>query len=226
MFDPTLFQRKDVAMKQKTLSRLPHLVRSIFLPRKSAVVTAQVASINRIAALASEPSMEVVLRQVIDVESLIGTLRVPGAEAARDAALTLGQSGSFAAVEPLIEVLTNAQGFFHPLVRAAAATSLGKLKDARAVDALIAATGDSTAEISEEAALALGCIGDKKAVQPLLNIVANRACFFLHPVRRAAVKALGEFRTAEVSSVLLAVSINDAEDDDVRQAARDVKLPR
>jgi len=213
-------------MKQKPLSRLPQLVRSIFLPRKSTAAVPMISPSNRLMALASEPTMEVVLRQVIDVEALIAKLRVPGADEARDAAITLGQSGSFAAVEPLIEVLVNANGFYHPVVRAAAATSLGQLKDPRAVEVLIAATSDPMAEISEQATLALGSIADKRAVQPLLNIVANRNAFFLHPVRSAAVKALGEFRTAEVSSVLLAVSINDSEDANVRQAAKDVKSHR
>ena len=214
-------------MKQSSLSRLPRLVRSIFLPRKTAVLPASTLA-GRIASLdaVAKPSVETVLRQVTDVSGLVALLRSPEADTARDAAIELGHTDEAAAVEPLIDVLTNAEGYFHPVVRAAAARSLGELRDVRAIDALITATGDTMAEVSEEATLALGHIGNTRAMQPLMNIVANKAGYFLQPVRRAAIISLGEFRDARVLSVLLAVSMNESEDPMVRQAAKDIGARR
>jgi HEAT repeat protein len=212
-------------MKTGKLSRIPQFVRSIFLPRKStSPATALLMQSNRVSDMnaADGVSVAAVLREVTNIDALIVALRSPCAETARDAAIELGRAGDPLAVEPLIQVLANQQGYFHGVVRSAAATSLGQLKDARAVDSLIVATGDPMAEVSEEATLALGAINDARAIEPLMNIVSNRAGFFLTPVRRAAIKSLGEFRDARVASMLLSVSVNDEEDPIVRQAAKDV----
>ncbi len=211
-------------MKQSRLSRLPQLVRSIFLPRKSAAVPAGLEPVNRIASIESSTGgpVDLVLDQAVDLTSQTARLRSPDAEIARDAAIELGRIGDRADLQPLLDVLVNAEGFFHPLVRAAAARSLGQIKDCRATDALITATADPIAEVSEEATIALGLIGELHSIDPLMAIVVNKNGYFLHPVRRAAITSLGQFRDARVASLILSVSMNESEDPAVRQAAREI----
>ncbi len=130
------------------------------------------------------------------VTALIAKLRDVDADAARDAAVTLGTLPANAeSVSALIAVLLNADRYFHPVVRAAAAASLGKLRDPRAVDALLHATRDSMAETSDEAVKALGRLGDRRAILPLKAIVRNADSFYLANVRasaEASLKQIGE----------------------------------
>ena len=123
--------------------------------------------------------------------ALIARLRDNDAEVARDAAANLGRLPADAAsVDALSAVLTNTDGFFHSVVRAAAASALGTLGDHRAVDALIHATNDGMAEASEEAIKALGLLGDRRALPALEKIISNHNGFFLETVRRTAQAAL------------------------------------
>lgn len=218
-------------MKSTRLARLPQLVRSIFLPRKTTVSPAGMQPINRRTSLdaPADGRIDDVLDQAVDLTGLLARLRSSDMEVSRDAAVELGRIGDRAALQPLVEVMTNANGFFHPLVRAAAACSLGQIRDCRATDALIAATADQSAEVSEAATVALGAIGEVHSIEPLMDIVANHNGFFLSEVRRAAIRALGQFHDARVSSMLLAVSMNDNEDPAVRQAAKELNrlaIPR
>ncbi len=129
------------------------------------------------------------------IVALIAKLHEADADTARDAAVTLGTLPTDAeAVTALCAAVRNADNYFHPVVRAAAATTLGKLKDPRAVDALIHATGDSMAEASEEAVKALGLLGDRRAISALERIVKNEQHFYLDPVRRTAEEALHRIR--------------------------------
>jgi HEAT repeat protein len=154
--------------------------------------------------------------------ALIAALRHSDADIARDAATSLGALGELAAVEPLIQVLSNADGYYHAVVRSAAAASLGRLGDARSVDALLDATRDSLAEPSAEAIRALAAIGDARAINQLIDVVRNPSGFFLGTARRAAVVALAHFRTDErAAAELQAVSTNSWEDAVIRQAAID-----
>lgn len=54
-----------------------------------------------------------------------------------------------------------------PVNRWKAAAALGRLADARAVDALVAALRDDDWRVREKSAWALGRIGDPRAVRPL-----------------------------------------------------------
>ena len=71
------------------------------------------------------------------VPGLIKQLRDPMAEVARDAALALGSLHDTSAVEALCAVVLNQDLYFHCVVRSAAAESLGKLSDRRALNALL-----------------------------------------------------------------------------------------
>ena len=125
------------------------------------------------------------------VAALIARLRAPDAEIARDAATTLGTLTADAeTIDALSAVTFNRDGFFHPVVRTAAAAALGRLGDRRAVDALITATRDPMAEASEEAVKALGLLGDSRALPALNAAVLNADGFFLEQVRKAARDAI------------------------------------
>ena len=133
-----------------------------------------------------------VRRDRTGVIGLIGKLRDVDADVARDAATAIGSVPSDAeAINALAEVVVNAHGYFHPVVRVAAATALGKLKAREAVDALVYAIRDPMAEASEEAVRALGLIGDRRAIPALQAAVTNDDGFFLENVRRTAEDALG-----------------------------------
>lgn len=152
-------------------------------------------------------------------EQLIGQLRDFTAEVARDAATELGQLADRKAVEPLIAVLANVDGYYHLVVRAAAAGSLGLLRDHRAVSVLVSALRDSMAEISAEAALALGHIGTPEAIQSLRPVIENHDGYFLPMSRRAAIKAVSHSLNADLRDLLKRIAGNESEDASVRQAA-------
>jgi HEAT repeat protein len=159
------------------------------------------------------------------IAQLIAALRGSDADEACDAGTALGTQGDASAVQPLIEVLMNADGYFHPVVRAAAAASLGKLGDARAVDALIHAVADSIDEPSVEAIRALGVLGDKRAVPALIGVIRNADGFFLPVARRAAVVALARFQGEPSVTELKAVAANESETAEIREAATAALAP-
>lgn len=70
--------------------------------------------------------------------------------------------------------------------RKKAAHSLGKVKEPRAVDLLVAALRDNASEVREAAASALGRLGNPAAVQPLVRALEDSD----NPVRLAAAESL------------------------------------
>jgi len=140
-----------------------------------------------------EPALrELVARDRSAVIALMNRLRDADAEVARDAAQTLASLPADAeAIDALCAVVVNADGYFHPVVRAAAAAALGQLGDRRAVEALIQGTRDTMAEASEEAIKALGLLGDARALVALQVVIRNENGFFLEHVRRTAETAAG-----------------------------------
>ena len=93
----------------------------------------------------------------VSVQALIQSLRDPSADVARDAAVELGGAKDASAVAPLIEVITNDDGYYHDVVRAAAAEALGRLGDVRAVEPLLTLSRDTMAEAIAEAVRAWRC---------------------------------------------------------------------
>src|SRR6202034_1371759 len=83
------------------------------------------------------------MEPTVSVHSLIQALRDPNADVARDAAVELGTTKDRSAVEPLIEVISNTDDYYHNVVRAAAAESLGRLGDVRAVEPLLVLSRDT-----------------------------------------------------------------------------------
>ena len=155
-----------------------------------------------------------------EATQLIAALGSSDADLARDAAAALAAHRSDTAVEALIAVLENRDGFFHSVVRSAAAMSLGQLGDARAIPALVAAVRDPIADASAEAVRALAALGHPSAVAPLIDVVVNHDGFFLNNVRLAAVRALSKFGGPEARGALRAVAGNFSEDAVIRGAAQ------
>ena len=138
---------------------------------------------------------------------------------ARDAAAALGGLGDASAVEPLIEVLGNADDYFHSVVRAAAASSLAQLNDPRAFEPLVHAVRDNMAEASAEAVRALAKMGDPRAVGVLIDIVRNPSGYFLSTVRLAAVAGLKQLGGERATAELARVAADGYEDPVIREAA-------
>jgi len=152
--------------------------------------------------------------------ALIAALRQNDADIARDAATSLASLGESAAVLPLIQVLENTDNYYHSVVRAAAAASLGTLGDSRAIDSLLVTIQDSLAEPSAEAIRALAAIGDPRAISPLIEVIRNPTGFYLPIARRAAVLALSRFGAdPRVVAELQSVSTNSSEDSVIRDEA-------
>jgi HEAT repeat protein len=153
------------------------------------------------------------------VQPLVAALRDSDADVAHEAAAALGTLGDASGVSSLIDVVRNVDGFYHGVVRAAAAGSLAQLKDTRAVDALIVAVRDPMAEPSAEAIRALAALKDERAVGVLVEVVRNRDGFFLPVARRAAVSALKQFKNTEATATLREVAADSSEDAVIRAEA-------
>lgn len=168
----------------------------------------------------ADPSVSSVMPNT-STAAMVNSLRDTSADTASEAAASLGATRDPSAVKPLMEVVANTDGFFHPVVRAAAATSLGQLADKRAVPTLIAGIRDEMAEASAESIRALAAIGDPRAVAPLIDVVRNADGYFLSFVRRAAVQALVKLGGPEATAALRVVAENYDEDPVIRQVAVD-----
>jgi HEAT repeat protein len=156
---------------------------------------------------------------VVDIKPLLAALNDVNADVASEAATALGASGNPAAVEPLIAVLTNSNGYFHSVVRSAAAVSLGQLKDRRSIEALLAAVHDPIADPSTEAIRALTVLADPRAIAALIEVVRNKDGFFANSVRRAAVLGLARLGGDAAVAELRVVAADEREDSVIRQEA-------
>jgi HEAT repeat protein len=88
-----------------------------------------------------------------------------------NAIYTLGESHDSRAVPALIKLLQNPAN--ETTARAAAAASLGKLGDLRAVEPVIASLTEDNAAIAQQASSALGALKDKRAIAPLRQAYAR-----------------------------------------------------
>jgi HEAT repeat protein len=103
------------------------------------------------------------------VEPLIAALKDGNTTAAIAAAMALGAIGDPSAVEPLIEVLTEAGNDGQS--RRAAGVALSRIGDARAIEPIIAAVTtdltDPSLAVRMTAVMLLGWTGDPRAIAPL-----------------------------------------------------------
>lgn len=103
------------------------------------------------------------------MKELLAELRDVNKEKRRTAVMKLGMLGGDQAVRTLITLLTNENEDL--IVRGRSALMLGKLRDQRAVDALIRALRAPGHQTPVYAAEALGNIGDRRAIPYLLAMV-------------------------------------------------------
>jgi HEAT repeat protein len=122
-------------------------------------------------------------------------------------------------VGALREVVENASGYYHSVVRAAACAALGQIRDASAVPSLVVAVRDPMAEASAEAVRALAVLGDGRAIEPLVAVLRNEKGYYLPVVRLAAVTALRQFAAPVALAAVRAVAGNPAESAVMRAAA-------
>jgi HEAT repeat protein len=135
----------------------------------------------------------------VGVDAMVEELKHPSYVVRRRAAESLGGFKERRVVEPLIAILENMDEM--KSIRAAAAVSLGALKDERASMSLLTALSDANAEVRLQAAVALGKLRDTKAIPRLSEIVEDP----LEPdtVRDAAVAALGNIGNIAAEAVLI-----------------------
>jgi HEAT repeat protein len=190
-------------------------------PTATAVAVAPVAVTAVVTTPSASPVTQAATKPAVvtDLSPLLAALRNLDADVAREAATALGRSGNPAAVAPLIEIVQNSNGYFHSVVRSAAAAGLGLLKDKKAVDALLVAVNDPITDASSEAVRALAAIGDARAVDPLVAVVRNETGFFAGSVRRAAVLGLAQLGGPAAQAVLREVAANELEDSVIREEA-------
>lgn len=142
-------------------AKRPTITRRFTSPPPAAVAAPAAAAVVEAPAVAAAPVAPVA--PAIDaarLAELTADVRRLDADLASAAAVALGDVRAPAAVDALIEVALNESNYFHGVVRAAAAESLARQGDARAVPALIAAVRDPMAEASAEAVRALATLGD------------------------------------------------------------------
>ena len=119
-----------------------------------------------------------------NVRTILSELRDVNKDRRRTAVMKLGMVGGDQAVRTLISIVDNSQEDL--IVRGRAALMLGKLKDDRAVPHLIRALEAPGFLTPYHAAQALGKIGDRRAVNALLDFADSSR----DKTRDAAVLAL------------------------------------
>jgi len=124
---------------------------------------------------------------------------------------SLDKAGSVA-VPAVVACLSNRQET--KLMRANAAEALGRLRDTRAVEPLIAALEDRDRNVQTAAAISLGQIGDVQAVEPLSGALQHGSA----GVRLAAASSLAELGDDRALDPLTRCAADDP-DQQVRRAA-------
>jgi len=119
------------------------------------------------------------------VKQMLADLRDFNKERRRKAVYRLGMYGGDEALRALMTTLENDNEDM--IVRGRAAQMLGIMRDARAVNSLIMALKARGYQTPINAAQALGVIGDKRAIVPLLTIADEHEN---EATRKAAVDAL------------------------------------
>jgi HEAT repeat protein len=129
-------------------------------------------------------------REQAATDALGGALRDRTVEVAIAAVSSLQIVAGRKARMTLREVLENDQGYYHPLVRAAAVHALGGLLSEPECAPIVRALRDSDAEVSIAAISALGASAPSRAGELLLEVIENRDAFFLPITRLAAARGL------------------------------------
>ncbi|MDB4975571.1 MAG: hypothetical protein JWN48_3912 [Myxococcaceae bacterium] len=124
------------------------------------------------------------------LDALIAALRDRSVEVAVAAATSLSMSGAARARRALLNVLENAEGYYHALTRAAAVHGLGGVQLREDPMPLQRALRDMEAEVSIAAISALSSTWDRASASALLGVVENADGFYLPITRLAAARGL------------------------------------
>lgn len=127
------------------------------------------------------------------VEALIGALQHHDDDVRWKAAIALGEIGDPRAIEPLIRLLCDEDRF----VKSRAAHALGMIGEA-AVDPLIRALREGDGNLRWGAAIALGKIRDTRAIEPLINALADK----YENVRAESAKSIAAFGKPAMAPLL------------------------
>ncbi len=147
------------------------------------------------------------------VEPLIKALGDPDSYVRRDAAEALGRLGNKRAVEPLITRLSDSNSN----IRSNAAQALERLGATKEqiVAGYIEALDSSDLDVRRDAARILGELGNKRAVEPLINRLSDSNS----NIRSNAAQALKKLNAAKKQMVVGYVEALDSPDLDVRRDA-------
>jgi HEAT repeat protein len=129
-------------------------------------------------------------REPAAIDALCAALRDRSVEVAVSSVSSLQIVAGRKARTTLLAVLDNDQGYYHPLVRAAAVHALGGLLSEHECAPLVRALRDQDAEVSIAAISALGASAPSRAGELLLEVVDNHDGFFLPITRLAAARGL------------------------------------
>ncbi len=136
--------------------------------------------------------------------------RLPDAEPRKQYLLCeiLGEIRDAKAVPALLKQLDNNKA--NPSVASAAARSLGKLGDRKAIKPLIEALDSPDTELVYHAAQALGNLRAQKAVDELVKLVDDeRSTFYETRIAAAAIETLGKLRSREALSSFKSILTSD-----------------
>jgi HEAT repeat protein len=141
--------------------------------QERALAAAQLAPVEAPAALAA----------------LLRALRDPSADAAAAVVDALATRAEPAAWRALLEVIGNADGYFHALTRVAAIHGVARSADGEGLQPLLDAVHDLSAEVSIAAIAALASrVPDARS--QLIHVLRDGSGYFLPPVRLAAAHVL------------------------------------
>jgi len=126
-----------------------------------------------------------------NLEKLLEELKSEDCTNREEAAEDLGRLGDIRASDSLIAALKDEE----PYVRGAVAVALGALKVIAAVELLIdMLKTEYRTDVLRDIAFALGKIGDKRAIEPLRNVVKNRPkCIFMEKMTHAYFSSESEY---------------------------------
>ena len=141
------------------------------------------------------------MKEEKDIPGLIRALRNPEMSVQYEAADALGQLRDPAAVQPLMEVLTDDQ---YSGIRWKAAEALAQI-GTPAVEPLIAVLSHPEEDVRWKAAIALGEIGDTRAIGPLIELLRDEDRF----VKGRAAYALGLIGSPAVGELIRALREGD-----------------
>ena len=145
------------------------------------------------------------------IEPLIEALRDENSFVRQNAATALGHIGDSQAIEPLIEVILKDKIDFVKQVAAKALANIGELS----FEPLLKMLGNEDGNVRKNAAMALGLIGDAKAVEPLIEALKDEHT----GVRQNAAAALGLIKDTRAVEPLIEVLLKDTNSDVIKNVA-------